>query len=57
MVQLMSMREADTIIPEDFRPIYWPPPGSRCFAIIFLRPEGGVVMPSLASSIRKIDRD
>lgn len=55
MVQLKNMREAYTVIPEDWGPIYWPPTGERCFAIIFRRPEGGAVMPSLTAGIPKID--
>lgn len=55
MVQLKNMREAYTVIPEDWGPIYWPATGERCFAIIFRRPEGGALMPSLTAGIPKID--
>lgn len=55
MVQLKNMREAAAIIPEDWGPVSWPITGQRCFAIIFRRPEGGPVMPSLNSQIPKID--
>jgi hypothetical protein len=55
MVQLKNLREAAAIIPEDWGPVFWPVTGQRCFAIIFRRPEGGPVMPSLGSQIPKID--
>lgn len=55
MVQLKNMREAYTVIPEDWDPIYWPPTGERCFAIIFRSPEGGPVMQSLPASIPRVD--
>lgn len=57
MVQLKNMREAFAIIPEDWGPIYWPVTGQRCFAIIFRRPEGGPVMPSLKAKTNKIDSE
>ena len=57
MVQLKNMREAYTVIPEDWGPVFWPVIGQRCFAIIFRRPEGGAVMPSLKSKIGKLDAD
>jgi hypothetical protein len=57
MVQLKNMREAAAIIPEDWGPIFWPVTGQRCFAIIFRRPDGGPVMPSLKSQIPKIDSE
>jgi hypothetical protein len=57
MVQLKNMREAFTIIPEDWGPVFWPVTGQRCFAIIFRRPEGGPVMPSLTAKIQKIDSE
>ena len=57
MVQLKNMREAAAIIPEDWGPVFWPVTGHRCFAIIFRRPEGGPVMPSLKSQIPKIDSE
>lgn len=57
MVQLKNMREASAIIPEDWGPVFWPVTGQRCFAIIFRRPDGGPVMPSLKSQIPKIDSE
>lgn len=57
MVQLKNMREAAAIIPEDWGPVFWPVTGQRCFAIIFRRPDGGPVMPSLKSQIPKIDSE
>lgn len=55
MVQLKNLREAHAIIPEDWGPIFWPVTGQRCFAIVFRRPEGGPVMPSLKAKIQKVD--
>jgi serine/threonine protein kinase len=55
MVQLNNMREAHAIIPEDWGPVFWPVTGQRCFAIVFRRPEGGPVMPSLKAKIQKVD--
>ena len=57
MVQLKNMHEVAAIIPEDWGPVFWPVTGQRCFAIIFRRPEGGPVMPSLQSQIPKIDSE
>ena len=57
MVQLKNMREAFAIIPEDWGPIFWLVTGQRCFAIIFRRPEGGPVMPSLMAKMNKIDSE
>lgn len=57
MVQLKNMREAATIIPEDWGPVSWPVTGQRCFAIIFRRPDGGPVMPSLTAQVPKIDSE
>jgi len=55
MVQLKNLREAAAIIPEDWGSVAWPLTGQKCFAIVFRRPEGGPVMPSLNSKIPKID--
>jgi len=57
MVQLKNMHEVAAIIPEDWGPVFWPVTRQRCFAIIFRRPDGGPVMPSLKSQIPKIDSD
>ncbi len=57
MVQLKNLREASAIIPEGWGPVFWPVTGQRCFAIIFRRPEGGPVMPSLSSRNPKIDSE
>ena len=57
MVQLKNMREAAAIIPEDWGPVFWPVTGQRCFAIVFRRPEGGPVMPSLSAKSAKIDSE
>lgn len=55
MVQLKNMREAFSIIPEDWGPVFWPLVGQRCFAIIFRRPEGGPLMPKLTGKYQKVD--
>ena len=57
MVQLKNMHEAAAIIPEDWGPVFWPVTGQRCFAIVFRRPEGGPVMPSLRAKSAKIDSE
>lgn len=57
MVQLKNMREAFAIIPEDWGPLWWPATGQRCFAIIFRRPEGAPVMPTLSAKIQKIESE
>lgn len=57
MVQLKNMRETAAIIPEDWGPVFWPVTGQRCFAIVFRRPEGGPVMPSLSAKSAKIDSE
>ena len=57
MVQLKNMHEAAAIIPEDWGPVFWPVTGQRCFAIVFRRPEGGPVMPSLSAKSAKIDSE
>lgn len=57
MVQLKNLREANTLIPEDWGPVYWPPLGRSGFSIVFRRPDGGPLMPSLTSKIPKMDTD
>ena len=57
MVQLKNMHEAAAIIPEDWGPVFWPVTGQRCFEIVFRRPEGGPVMPSLSVKSAKIDSE
>lgn len=54
MVQLKSLREAYTIIPEDWGPLTWPINGQRCFAIVYRKPEAGPLMGSLHARIQKI---
>jgi hypothetical protein len=57
MVQLKNLREAYTVIPEDWGPIYWPPLGRTSFAIVFRRPSNAPVMPTLKTKIQKVDTD
>ena len=57
MVQLKKLREVYAITPEDWNPITWPLTGNRCFGIVFRRPEGVAVMPTLASKIQKFDSE
>ena len=57
MVQLKNLRDAHAIFPEDWGPVFWPLIGQRCFAIIFRRPQGSPVMPSLRAKIQKIDSE
>ncbi len=54
MVQLKNLREAYTIVPDDWGPVFWPPTGKHHFAIVFRRPDGGPLMPSLSGRIPKV---
>lgn len=39
----------------DFGPVFWPPVGRRCMAIVYERPLGGRVMGSLKADFKRID--
>src|SRR5689334_16262467 len=54
---LHAMRGDGLLLPQHWGVIDWPPAGRRCFAILFDRPAGGVVAPSLGEAIAPINED
>lgn len=57
MIQLKSMREAYALIPADWGPVHWPLAGRDSFAIIYRRPNGPPLLPTLKSQVPKLDTD